>query len=67
MLCQWQRHGSGTYTYADGSEYEGAWEQNRRDGQGTMTYADGSVYRGSFMSDKVWLACWRMLRSCRAR
>jgi hypothetical protein len=36
-----QRHGQGTYTWADGTKYVGAWRDNKQHGQGTYTWADG--------------------------
>ena len=40
----------GTYTYSDGSVYNGRWELRERNGNGTMKYADGRVYEGEFKS-----------------
>ena len=43
-----QPHGQGTYTLADGSEYQGEWKDGKRHGQGTYTFANGSKYQGEF-------------------
>lgn len=41
---QGKRHGQGTMTRVDGTEYEGEWQEGKRHGRGTMTRADGDVY-----------------------
>lgn len=46
------RHGLGKCTYANGDEYDGAWEHDQRCGQGTMTYANGDVYVGEWRDDQ---------------
>lgn len=38
----------GTYTFADGTVYEGQWQFRERSGKGTLTYADGRRYEGDF-------------------
>jgi len=40
--------GRGTYTYADGSVYEGEFKNNKFHGEGVFTDADGTVMRGKF-------------------
>jgi len=44
----WRARGQGTYTFADGSVYTGAWANGKRNGQGIMTYPDGVKYEGEF-------------------
>ena len=46
------RHGIGKYTWADGSLYEGEWEDGLRHGQGIMTETDGRSYSGQWQRDK---------------
>ena len=41
-----KRHGKGTLTKPDGSEYVGQWKDGKFHGQGTFTYADGTVMKG---------------------
>lgn len=41
---------SGSFTYEDGSTYEGEYEDGKVHGQGTYTWSDGTVYEGSFES-----------------
>ena len=42
----------GTYTYADGDKYVGAFKDGNFNGQGTFTFADGEKYVGEFKDDK---------------
>ncbi len=39
-----ERNGQGTYTYADGATYTGAFKDDLRNGQGTYTYASGRTF-----------------------
>ena len=48
-----KRHGTGTYTYADGATYSGAWKDGKRHGQGTKTYADGAMYTGEWKDGEL--------------
>ncbi|GMI40686.1 hypothetical protein TrCOL_g11824 [Triparma columacea] len=53
---QWvdgQRHGIGTFFYANGSQYHGSWENNIKQGFGVFTYPDGHVYEGGFENDRM--------------
>ena len=43
--CQ---NGQGTYSYSDGLQYEGEWNNGRKHGQGTFTYSDGKRYEGEW-------------------
>ncbi|GAB9464426.1 hypothetical protein Gpo141_00001857 [Globisporangium polare] len=52
MVSTTCRHGLGKCTYANGDEYDGAWEHDRRCGQGTMTYANGDVYVGEWRDNQ---------------
>ena len=40
------KQGQGTYLFADGSRYKGAWEENHPNGHGVASYSDGSCYDG---------------------
>lgn len=40
--------GTGSYTFPDGSHYEGAWSNFLPNGNGTFTWPNGTVYKGSF-------------------
>jgi len=41
-------NGQGTYTYASGDKYVGAFKDGEKNGQGTYTYASGDKYVGAF-------------------
>ena len=43
-------HGQGTWTYPDGSAYDGEWAESKMHGRGTYTYALDSDRTGSFAS-----------------
>jgi hypothetical protein len=40
--------GKGTYYYADGSVYEGAWVAGKMQGKGLFVYPNGNKYDGDF-------------------
>ena len=40
------RHGQGTYTMSDGSNYTGQWEGSIPNGEGIYTFADGKIEKG---------------------
>jgi hypothetical protein len=42
----------GTYTYPDGTIYDGEWKDNKRHGQGVWTRPDGTRYAGEWENDK---------------
>ena len=55
-LGEWnegERHGQGTFFYANGSRYEGQWAMGAKDGHGVFTFEDGSVYEGPFEKDRM--------------
>jgi len=37
------RHGTGTYTWADGDRFEGIWENGSRYGRGMFYHKDGHI------------------------
>lgn len=41
-----KKHGSGTYTWANGSKFSGEYRDARKEGHGRMTYNNGDVYEG---------------------
>ena len=41
---------TGSFTYDDGSTYEGEFEDGKVHGQGTYTWAGGRMYEGAFES-----------------
>jgi hypothetical protein len=45
--------GCGTYTYASGSKYVGAWVDNKMHGVGKLYNADGDMYEGTWDHDKM--------------
>ena len=38
----------GTYTYSDGSKFDGEWNLDVVDGDGRCTFASGNVYEGQW-------------------
>ena len=46
------KHGYGTYTWADGSIYVGEYKNDKYHGNGTYTYANGNKYIGEWKNDK---------------
>ncbi|XP_072312823.1 radial spoke head 10 homolog B-like [Eucyclogobius newberryi] len=48
-----QRHGQGTFYYADGAVYEGEWRNNRKHGKGKFTFKNGKVFQGEFVDDQM--------------
>jgi len=48
-----KRHGSGIFSYANGSVYEGDWVDNQKDGVGVFIFDDGTVYEGPFKQDRM--------------
>ena len=47
-----QRHGQGTYTWANGTKYVGKWRFDLMDGEGKMTWPNGAYYRGDWKEGK---------------
>ena len=46
-------NGYGTYTYANGSKYDGEWKDAKRNGLGTYTFANGTVDKGIWKNNKL--------------
>ena len=46
-----RRHGPGTQRYADGSSFEGTWEDDMTTGHGVLVGADGSRYEGGWIDN----------------
>jgi len=46
------RHGFGTYFYANGNKYIGEWNNDRPNGKGTMIFASGAKYIGEVKNGK---------------
>ena len=46
-----QKCGQGMFTYADGSVFEGRFENDKREGEGTFTWVNGGQYVGSYRAD----------------
>ena len=44
--------GKGTYTWPDGSKYQGDYKDNKKHGNGIYTYTDGSKYECVYKEDK---------------
>ncbi len=43
-----QRHGKGTFTWADGARYTGEWRYDVMHGNGTITWPNGAEYTGEW-------------------
>jgi hypothetical protein len=48
-----KRSGFGVRLYADGSKYEGEWNDDKRNGKGVLKFPDGSTYTGEFKDDEM--------------
>ena len=48
-----KKHGKGTFYCANGSKYEGEYQDDKINGKGTYYYADGDKYEGEFKNDKI--------------
>lgn len=46
------RHGVGTFRYANGEEYRGSWSCGEKTGQGKYLYANGDFYDGEWRRDE---------------
>ncbi|XP_014108201.1 PREDICTED: radial spoke head 10 homolog B [Pseudopodoces humilis] len=46
-----ERHGCGTFIYADGTLYHGEWVHNKKHGKGTFVFKNGEVFQGEFVND----------------
>ncbi|KAM7038646.1 radial spoke head 10 homolog B isoform 1-T2 [Acridotheres tristis] len=46
-----ERHGHGTFIYADGSMYCGEWVHNKRQGKGIFVFKNGHAFQGEFVND----------------
>ena len=44
--------GEGSFAYASGAKYEGAWVANKYAGKGKYTWADGTMYEGDFVDNQ---------------
>jgi hypothetical protein len=52
LFCDEQYHGTGMFTYQDGSVYEGNWFRGTRFGHGHYRSAQGWTYEGFFDTDR---------------
>ncbi|NWX36053.1 R10B2 protein, partial [Notiomystis cincta] len=46
-----ERHGRGTFIYADGAMYSGEWVGNKKHGKGIFVLKNGHVLQGEFVND----------------
>ena len=46
------KHGQGTYTFANGEKFVGKFKDDKRNGQGTFTFASGDEYVGEWKANK---------------
>ena len=47
-----ERHGQGSFWWADGMKYVGEYKNDQRNGQGTFYYVDGKKYVVEFINGK---------------
>lgn len=43
----------GSYQWADGSQYEGEWDENKISGKGTYSWIDGRKYNGDWLNNNM--------------
>ena len=48
-----KKEGSGKYTWADGTTYDGEWNDNKINGHGIYLWADGRKYYGSWSNNDM--------------
>uniref|UniRef100_A0A8C3QYU1 Radial spoke head 10 homolog B2 n=1 Tax=Cyanoderma ruficeps TaxID=181631 RepID=A0A8C3QYU1_9PASS len=46
-----ERHGRGTFVYANGDIYSGEWAHNKKHGKGMFIFKNGDVFQGEFVND----------------
>lgn len=46
------REGADTYTWSDGTTYDGEWKNNKTNGKGSLIYGNGDKYIGKFLNGK---------------
>nr|XP_031361993.1 radial spoke head 10 homolog B [Lonchura striata domestica]XP_031361994.1 radial spoke head 10 homolog B [Lonchura striata domestica] len=56
-----ERHGHGTFLYADGAVYSGEWVHNKKHGKGNFFFKNGHRFEGEFVNDRLvnYPACQR--------
>jgi antitoxin component YwqK of YwqJK toxin-antitoxin module len=60
-----QRHGQGTYTYADGRKEVGAYKNGKLNGYGIRYFANGTIDKeGIFKDDEFLYAQTKTLPAC---
>ncbi|CAN8191909.1 unnamed protein product [Coccothraustes coccothraustes] len=47
-----ERHGHGTFLYADGTMYIGEWVHNKKHGKGIFVFKNGLSFEGEFIDDR---------------
>lgn len=52
-FVQGERHGHGSFFYANGSQYCGLWKSNKKHGEGIFYHHDGRVFYGLFSNDYI--------------
>ena len=54
-FCHGYRQGVGQFLYANGSDYNGGWSENKKHGWAVFTYEDGHLFEGQFENDRYVL------------
>ena len=47
------KHGNGTMSFPNGSQYVGEFRNNKKNGRGVMTYPNGKKWEGEFRNGKT--------------
>lgn len=48
-----ERHGVGSFFYANGSQYSGQWCNGKKHGEGLFRFLDGRIFVGLFYNDRI--------------
>jgi len=52
-VLEGERHGRGSFLYADGGEWHGEWKAGKKDGHGVWVWVNGSEMAGEWQDDQL--------------